>query len=75
MNSDIGLRATTADIGTPKGSSIDLETLRNEVVDKAFGKGLDQSQGGDRQGNQHGRKGDKMKKDSGEGFWRFLAGV
>ncbi|KAF2448667.1 hypothetical protein P171DRAFT_470361 [Karstenula rhodostoma CBS 690.94] len=38
MNSDIGLQATTADIGTPKGSSVDLTTHRKQSGDKTVGK-------------------------------------
>jgi hypothetical protein len=75
MNSDIGLQATTADIGTPKASSVDLKILRNKAGDKAFGKGHEQSHRSNGQGDQREQIGGEAKKDSGEGFWRFLAGV
>ncbi|KAF9737395.1 hypothetical protein PMIN01_05174 [Paraphaeosphaeria minitans] len=71
MNSDIGLQATTADIGTPKGSSIDLAARWKPEGDTPSAVSQEQScvqvRGGGGMGGQRLGLGNGNQKRKGEG--------
>ncbi|KAK7188962.1 hypothetical protein PSPO01_05071 [Paraphaeosphaeria sporulosa] len=80
MNSDIGLQAITADIGTPKGSSVDLTAQRKQAGEKP--SAVSQAQGcmhvcggGRVEGQQQGLgNGEGKRKGEGRGEWTWNVG-